>query len=352
MRTPWGELKSLNLNDIELCGEILSTDKHQLIEGLVIERFYDKLLRSVGEISNTYLLDIDSAVAIHDGKYHIFILARELNSQLRKLFELLGKTMTTHIVQYINGDLFCCRVANGKKVTEIIELGVFLEMYYGSSIIDFKVNLNVRDEGRQKDAFFDHLLGVYGTSLGEQVVLPRLFINHAIQRHFRAVWNLDRIVIIGDDYWVMEVKHKYPIMSGIGLKFGLNVGEVGVLSAVVDCGIRCLHSVVVKPIWSKDVGSMYIMKDKTLRDRTMLLACELDSRMFDWINSSATGISAAHTSITGTGQLKYKSIPVEGFNEIGIISEPMNKLADSLVSVLSGGGAIAESSKILSLKVS
>lgn len=351
MRTPWGELKSLDLNNLALCEEILATDKHQLLEGLVIERFFDDILREMSTFTRISILDIDTAVCLHEGQFHVFILARELTIQLKNLFNLLGRKMVTHLVQYIEGDLYCCRVENGKKTTEIIELGVFLDLYYGSNSVNFTVNQNVRDESRQQTAFWNHIVSHYGDSVGRKIVLPRLFINHGIQTHFRAVWNLDRIILMNGDFWVMEVKHKYPIRSGISLKFGLNVGELNVLESVVDCGLRCFHSLVVKPIWNKSVGSMYLMDRPGLMQKALLIGCELDKRMIEWVNSSDTGISAAHTSITGNGQLRYKSIPVEGFNEVGVLSDPVRVLAVEMHGVMKGGGVVVNASTLLNLKI-
>ncbi|MFM7011401.1 MAG: hypothetical protein ACKO0Z_19085 [Betaproteobacteria bacterium] len=45
------------------------------------------------------------------------------------------------------------------------------------------------------------------------------------------------------------------------LIFGLNNGEVTNFSLLADCGIRTLFSIMVKPKWSKTIGSLYMMTD-------------------------------------------------------------------------------------------
>ncbi|WP_146131859.1 hypothetical protein [Chromobacterium amazonense] len=51
METPWGQLGSLDLADHELAADILSADKHQLVEGLVVECLFDQIVANVPAVS-------------------------------------------------------------------------------------------------------------------------------------------------------------------------------------------------------------------------------------------------------------------------------------------------------------
>ncbi|MDM0114924.1 hypothetical protein QTI66_22430 [Variovorax sp. J22R133] len=64
MNTPWGELGALDLNDHDLAAEILSADKHQLIEGLVVECLFDQIVANVpaADSQDVIALDVDSVV--------------------------------------------------------------------------------------------------------------------------------------------------------------------------------------------------------------------------------------------------------------------------------------------------
>jgi hypothetical protein len=63
MQTPWGELGSLDLADHEVCRTILAQDKHQLAEGLVVERVFDQIFDDVpAHLEGAVLLDADTAI--------------------------------------------------------------------------------------------------------------------------------------------------------------------------------------------------------------------------------------------------------------------------------------------------
>ncbi|MFV0294973.1 MAG: hypothetical protein ACK5JT_02505, partial [Hyphomicrobiaceae bacterium] len=63
MQTPLGPLKDLDLGDHDVCAAILAEDKHQLIEGLVFESYFDQYLLSLTEASDqkVQLVDVDTA---------------------------------------------------------------------------------------------------------------------------------------------------------------------------------------------------------------------------------------------------------------------------------------------------
>lgn len=66
MQTPWGRLAGLDLASLDLCSEILSRDKHQLAEGLVVECLVDQIHERIPAYRpSAILLDVDTAIARH-----------------------------------------------------------------------------------------------------------------------------------------------------------------------------------------------------------------------------------------------------------------------------------------------
>lgn len=67
---------------------------------------------------------------------------------------------------------------------------------------------------------------------------------------------MGRVVVRGNDIWLLEVKYKFPIdlppkNNFPTLRFGINTGEIEVTNRLEQAGIRCLFTVLVKPVWSK-----------------------------------------------------------------------------------------------------
>ena len=117
----------------------------------------------------------------------------------------------------------------------------------------------------------------YGDRLGADVVLSRVFINWGVQPWFGAgVWNLDRIFLHGNQLWHLEIKHKYPMEREARLHFGINDGELRQIASLLECGLRSLHVVTVKPFWERQSGSMYLLNDLEARSRAAILSMETD----------------------------------------------------------------------------
>lgn len=47
MQTPWGWLANLDLTSLDLCRKIISSDNHQLAEGLVVESLIDQIYERI-----------------------------------------------------------------------------------------------------------------------------------------------------------------------------------------------------------------------------------------------------------------------------------------------------------------
>ncbi|KVN70823.1 hypothetical protein [Burkholderia ubonensis] len=340
MQTPWGRLEDLDLTDHDLAAEILGADKHQLIEGLVVECLFDQIVTKIPTDSEQRVLSVDvESVVVDTGReierWVSLVWARSRGDGLGRYLRLLEKCFVPYLVDYQNGEFRAARVRNGAELDKTIPLLELMQELSRKRVTPFQVDELVKNQKRQRQAFWGFISEYYGSEVGTRVILPRILINCAIQPYFRSVWNLDRIFLVGDDIWLFEVKHKYP-MGGRSLRFGINVGELGVLDRLAGAGIRCLHTILVKPYWSKDVGSMYLMNDLDMRARAALIATVLDKSRTKQIMRQQSAQSAAHTSITGTSTLSYKSIEASEFHELGQLSDGAERLASRMAAVMNG----------------
>ncbi|UBU64060.1 hypothetical protein FE249_21015 (plasmid) [Acidiphilium multivorum] len=347
MDTPWGPLAGLKLDDPEEAVKILAADKHQLIEGLVVESLFDQIVASVPESTEQKIiaLDVDSAVIDtmrRSERWLCLVWARTESEGLGRYLQALEKCVTPYLVRYRNGEFEAVRIREGRRAGNYHPLPELMQELSGSRMTRFEVDPAVRNVNRQKQAFWGFLSEHYGNRLGNRVVLPRILMNCGIQPYFRRVWNLDRVFISGNSVWIFEIKHKYPIapntrrqsVSPGALHFGINDGELGMLQKLSDTGIRCLHTILVKPVWSKDAGSMYLLNDLEMRSRAAVIALALDSSKIHRIMGGRSGQSAAHTSITGKSMLSYKRIPASDFSVLGRFSDPPQDIARRIAAIM------------------
>lgn len=172
-----------------------------------------------------------------------------------------------------------------------------MEQLSGRQASPVSVSPEVRDRARQQQSFWDFLTGTYKSELGEKVIMPRLFLNHAIQRWFRAVWNLDRILVHENRIWLLEIKHKFPF-GRKELRFGINRGELGVFSRLSEAGIDCFHAILAKPSWTRDTGSGYLLNQLEQREHAALIGCILDQEVIHRMQQGPQGSSPSHTTFT------------------------------------------------------
>lgn len=344
METPWGQLSDLNLADHELAVDVLSADKHQLVEGLVVECLFDQVVANVPAVSgqNVIALDVDSVVVDtmrKKDRWLCFVWARSMTKGLGRYLLALEKCLAPYLVTYSDGEFMATRVRGGKRELPARLLPELMLELSGGKMTPFRVDGSVKNRNRQRQAFWGFISEYYQDSLGERVVLPRILINYVIQPYFRAVWNLDRIFIIDDVVWLFEIKHKFP-MDRNGLHFGINDGELGVLEMLAGAGIRCFHTILVKPFWSKDVGSMYLLNDLNIRTQAAIIAVVLDEAAIVRIMGRRSGRSGAHTSITGSSGLSFKSISAVDFKVLGQLSDPPLDVAAKMYAVMTGAQSV------------
>lgn len=363
MHTPWGHLADLNLGDHDRATEILYADKHQLIEGLIVECLFDQIISALPAAATQKCVALDLETIIVDStrdteRWLAFVWARQRSEGLGRYLISLEQRFVTYLLSFNadQHDFYAARVQQGRVAGNWIPLADLMHELSAGTYRPFRVDASVRDSRRQKQAFWGFLSSYYGDRLSEQVLLPRILINCGIQPYFRRVWNLDRILVVGDQLWLLEIKHKYPFeLKPDGrptLYFGINDGELNVLHKLAECGVRCLHTILVKPNWSKDVGSMYLLNEMGVRQRAALVALVLGESDLTRLLSTSSGRSGAHTTLTGTAGLNYKRIPASDFSSLGVLSDNPETLAHRITALMAGEqGTGVEDGSLRMLKV-
>ncbi len=353
METPWGPIASLDPDDRTKAFEILSADKHQLLEGLVVENTFDQIIRPLSsEPARLRPLDIETVIADTrrpGNKWLAIVWARDpkRTTGLGRYLCALSRVAQVLLVQFNGEDFTAQEWAGGKRQGMAIPLHEVLAGLTGRKPILPRVDLTVRDLDRQRTAFWGYLNTTYPSRrLWNEVVLARLFINIGVQAFFRGVWNLDRICLFQEQLWMLEVKHKFPFGKA-SLMVGINDGELGMMQLAADAGIRTLYSLIIKPKWSKDIGSMYLHSDLEMRQKAAVIGMVMDQRRLTAIQGGRSGSSPAHTSITGRDALSYKSIPARQFSFLGSFAEGPDRLAASLADLMEGRASLAVSDEQL-----
>lgn len=339
METPWGRLADLDAADRDLAFRILSHDKHQLLEGLVVENTFDQILQPLVEARQLLRLDIETVVVDarrETGRWLVLVWVRRPTEGLGRFLLALERVARVHLVRFREGEFLAAECSGGKIASGRVPLQELLGSLSGRRAIFPKVDLTVRDTNRQRAAFWGYLSETYPCSrLWDEVVLFRLFINFGIQPFFRSVWNLDRICLCGNQLWMLEAKHKYPFGRRV-LQFGINDGELAMMRLAADAGISTLYALIVKPKWSKDIGSMYLHGDLGMRSRAAVIGKVMDAAAIAAAERTSGGRSPAHTSITGTGSLAYRSVPAEQFSFLGSFADERQVLSGALLELLEG----------------
>lgn len=336
MKTPVGNLKDLDLSDHDVCQSILTMDKHRLAEGLVVESLFDQYLAAFPQNGNhaPVLIDADTAIAANPGRpdTYAFVWDRENRFGLRRYLIALGRRYDTWLVRFnaVQKTFITAHVKDGKRVSDWGPLYATARDLSGlQQEHDVGVDLSVRDTKRINQSFWGYLSAHYGDALGARVVLPRIFFNFGIQPWFRYVWNIDRVYLQGDQIWHLEIKHKYPIM-GRPLTFGLNDGELRLIRNLSQCGLRSLHTIIVKPRWNKETSSMLLTNDMSARAAAAVIGREITGDDVASIMRQRAGRSGADTSFSGRSSLKFRSMPASGFTSFGTLGMQYTEVADRI----------------------
>lgn len=340
MQTPFGLLKDLDLRDHGTCARILSEDKHQLIEGLVFESCFDQYLLSLTEeTGQTFqMVDVDTAVVSLPGQnagVAAFVWARSRGNGLGRYLQALNSRMPVWFVEFLEGEFVAIKCIDGELRGEKLPLQEVTSVTgrrTGSSFS--KIQNEVRDRNRINQSFWGYLSERHGSELGVNVVLSRIFLNWGIQPWFRHVWNVDRVFLSENQLWHFEIKHKFPMDRGGRLSFGINDGELRLIQHLVECGLRSMHTLIVKPHWSKEVGSMYLLNDLKARNRAAVIGREMTKVDIEAALSGNAGRSGADTTYTGRGTVSFRSFPASSFHKFGRLGYDYREVARRIYSHL------------------
>jgi hypothetical protein len=289
-------------------------------------------------------LNVETAIAQprrYGDKKIAIVWARQKVAGLGRYLQALEAKFQVFVVEY-RSDLgfFGHRRENGTRSGETLSIEDLLAPVAARGYMEFNVSSEVRNDRRLREAIWGFLFPHHGEKLAEKVLLPRLLMNCAIQPYFKFAWNVDRIFLVDDQLWLLEVKHKFPFANRDtnSLTFGLNNGEVSNFSLLADCGIHTLFSIMVKPKWSKTVGSLYMVTDLQARENTAVIGKVLDAARLKRLLDTSSGTSGADTTITGdeNAVLKFKSIPVQEFGAFGRFSDRPSELATKMVDEMRG----------------
>lgn len=340
MQTPWGRLEDLDLEDAKFAETVLMTDKHQLLEGLVVEREFDRILGAFAqEQVSINILDVETIITLpkkRGAKRIAFVWARSKGPGLGRYLLALEKCFRVFLLKYEPAKGFQgAEISSGKR-KDTVSLEGLLAPIAAQKYEPYEANELVRDEQRQTDAIRKSLFEDYGSDAPQKLLLPRLLINCGIQPWFRAVWNLDRIALIDENIWNLELKHKFPYRQSV-LKFGLNNGELENIKLLASAGINSVHSIMVKPVWSKNISSLYIHDDNTkAKQQTAIIARTIDLEFAIELQERRVGKSGAHTTLSGSkgSYLKFKPIEAWEFYRMGVLANNETTVRQNLLDLV------------------
>lgn len=353
--TPMGPLDRLELESDDCLQSLLRHDKHQMLEGLIVEGYFRQfveMLHNIGIITLPIALVKSSYkdpvrgwkkpawwLWIYDEKFQDTISLKErLYSKRHVLIECT--------YDRIDFD-FILDSWNYQKVKEPVQQYMMKKRNIPKLQYHAPAE-RVSNDKRYMQAFWGGLKGIYNERLFNDVVLHRLFKNCVISPFFTALWDVDNIVSFADGRLMQfEVKHKYPFYRNNRLCFGLNFGQLNVMKDLANMGINTLHMVMVKPKWNDELSPGYLLQDPSLRNKVLLIAYRIDSKQLDELGKRNCETSDYKTSFDGNKKLKYIDVPVEKFHVIGTLDTSIAKLAQNIVLAANGSLSHPVTAKML-----
>ncbi|KJZ63045.1 hypothetical protein [Pseudomonas fluorescens] len=308
----------LSFETLEQIFKFLSLDKHTIAEGMVFEDIFDQVMGRVSRYLDREVvtLNIETFVAKDSGdKLVAFVWDRGAEVGLRRYLRALAIKCEVYVVVWDSSEnIFYAKpypsVAKEDKYAPLIDI---VSKIGSASLREHKVNDSVRDQARQLGAFYGHLSNVHAGRTKERVALTRYLVNCIIQPWFSGVWNIDRVLLVDEKIIILEAKHKYPFGKGEWSGFGLNDGEAALIGELIDCGMRVLHTIIVKPYWNKNIGSAYLLSNLNARDNAHVLGVELSRLYIDKVLKRKSRAAPAETSINGNSKVYYKTLYVDEF---------------------------------------
>jgi hypothetical protein len=345
--TPLGLLSGLRPEDPQTARHLLAHEKSQLADGLLSELLFDQMFEGIPERAGIVRPALETAIAWAPepcGEWLAFVwphapvlpgtgrYLRALEAHFRVLLIGWDRAARQFSIQ---------PVRDGQRCGTREALVPWLHEYCKWKPKPFRVEEPGRNVLRHEEVWTP-LAAHYGADLCEQVTLPRVLMNYGIQPWFRALWNVDRVLMTDDVIWAAELKHKFPGPRskgpGVPLFFGLNTGQQSVYERLTACGIRCLHLVMAKPFWTEEVGAAYLITEPGARDRVAVLGRELDAAHFDEMQRREVLISYSNTTITAHADsiLGYNAILIPEFTHVGMLAADPRPLGARILSFAQG----------------
>jgi hypothetical protein len=333
METVWGKLSELDASDTELMGKILRWDKHTIPEGFIAENLVEQILERVSDGKIIRQLKVHTSIAVKpkEWKYHAFVWTDETADTIIPYLDVLTKKYTVYVVRYDpkQKEFLCTETPYKTGSRSKLTYKPLQEVLHGitGATPDFP-NLpppadNVRNTIRHNQAIWGFLSVLYRKDIFTAAVLPRIYMNFGPGLYFGLSWDVDRVYMVNGKVMILEVKHKDPFPHSNPKHFGINNGSLGLLENMCAGGAGCYHLVLVKPVWDKEVSSMYLLGNLEAREKALLIGCEITKDKIDRIKKGGTKQSGEDTSFTGKYKLDYLSIPVTDFHVIGSLSAPV-----------------------------
>lgn len=357
--TPLGYFpEDVDLTNLTSNDSFLAREKHQLLEGLVIEYVAEQFITTPVLKEIITILDVVTIITrgIPDDRsnasdqYCSFIWNRD-ESNIDDYISILqnlstGCINTTYICKENNLKFFATKPTDPKWLP--------LQTYLRNkrNITDIKkikfpqINENSKNNARQLSTILGRLQPAYKSNIVKDVILPRIFKNYIVQPFFRSGWDLDRIFRYQGRLWEFELKHKFPIdnysffedindtENRYCLSFGINEGQANIMKLLAEQGLNTLHLILVKPRWSDKEDPGYLFVDEEARQKTLVIGAVLTLEKINKIVSGKLKTAPPKTSYNGSRKTNYYRIPRNFFHVIGSYADGKNSLMPNIIKLL------------------
>lgn len=346
METFWGNLSSLDTSNTELMAEILRWDKHTIPEGYIAENLVEQILERVSDGQSIRQLKVHTSIAVKpkEWKYHAFVWTEEAADAIIPYLDVLARRYSVYVVRYDSNQKEFYSTETPYKVGSRSKLNYSPMQDVLQSITGTCPNFpslqppadSVRNTIRHNQAIWGFLSVLYRKDIFTSAVLPRIFMNFGPGLYFGLSWDVDRVYMVNGKVMILEVKHKDPFPHSRPRHFGINSGSLSLLDNLCAGGAGCYHLVLVKPVWDKEVSSMYLLGNLEAREKAVLVGCEITKDKINRIKTGGTKQSGEDTSFTGNYKQDYLSIPVTDFRMIGSLSAPVSDNSTRIREALTG----------------
>lgn len=321
--TPLGPLDQLDIENWEVQKDLLSMDKHRLLEGLAIEGTMDSIFKGMPPYG-ARPLPLSLLRSVQRGRPNSWWIWNHepRDPGASRLFDMLESRNPKSVMMcdYDESQRDFVISRYFKRIGESVQKRLMAQRRLGTPSFESPAPL-LQETLRVLTAFFRITEGTHDRDMFRDVVLHRLFKNCAIQPFYDFLWDIDTILEMPDGRLVqLEIKHKYP-GGRDSLFFGLNDGQVRTMLELAKCGIDTFHINVVKPYWDSNSSTGYLMNDPSIRNNILVAGHYLDQQRLELISKGRSGKSGETESLYGKKRQPFKSIPVTEFVRIGTLQE-------------------------------